>query len=190
MVYQLELAHGKLVPSDPPWVDLHAGAGPRHFAFHPTLRYAYVINELDSTLTTFAYDRAQGTLTELDSISTLPDDFGEHNTCADVHVSPSGRFVYGSNRGHDSIAIFAVDESTGKLSPVGHESTQGKTPRNFALDPTGALLLAANQDTDTVVSFWVDQRTGALTPTGHVTDVPAPVCLKILPTLQDQNGTG
>jgi 6-phosphogluconolactonase len=178
MVYRFDLKEGKLIPHDEPWVQTHPGAGPRHFDIHPDRQHAYVINEIDSTLTAFAYDEAGGTLEEIQTISTLPSDFTGDNTCADVHVSPAGRFLYGSNRGHDSIAIFEIDSRSGKLTSIGHESTRGRTPRSFALDPGGEILLAANQDTDTIVTFHVDQQTGRLTPTGHVTEVPMPVCIK------------
>ena len=178
MVYRLDLERGKLTPHDQPWVEVKAGAGPRHFAFAPDERYAYLINELDSTMTALAYDAARGVLTEVQTLSTLPQDFEGRSHCADVHVSPSGRFLYGSNRGHDSIAIFLIDQETGRLTPVGHEPTQGETPRNFAIDPTGTFLLAANQNSDTIVTFRIDQRTGELRPTGHVADVPEPVCIR------------
>ncbi len=179
MIYQLDLTQGKLRPNDEPWAQVHAGAGPRHFAFHPSLRYAYIINELDSTMSAFHYDDTNGTLREIQSLSTLPDDFEGTNYPADVHVSPSGKFLYGSNRGHDSIVIYSIDEDTGRLTYVGCEPTQGKNPRNFAIDPTGTLLLAANQDTDNVVTFRIDQETGRLMGTGNVAEVPTPVCLKM-----------
>jgi 6-phosphogluconolactonase len=181
LIYQLDLSRGKLIPHEEPWVAVTAGAGPRHLAFHPDGRYAYVINELDNTLIAFAYDEARGTLRTLQTLSTLPEDFQGPSYCADVHVAPSGRFIYGSNRGHDSIAIFAVDEAAGRLSLVDLEPTQGKFPRNFALDPTGTFLLAANQDSDNIVTFRIDPETGQLTPTGHVTNVPKPVCVKMIP---------
>ena len=181
MIYRLDLTHGKLKPNDDPWAQVKAGAGPRHFAFHPNGRYAYVINELNSTLTAFTYDEQHGSLREVETVSTLPEGFKGSNHCADVHVSPSGKFVYGSNRGHDSIVIFAISERTGKLTYVGHEPTQGKTPRNFAIDPTGTFLLAANQNSDTIVTFRIAQPTGKLLPTGHITHVPTPVCLKMIP---------
>ena len=122
------------------------------------------------------------------SVPTLPNGFEGMSHCADVHVSQWGKYVYGSNRGHDSIAIFKVDQSTGKLSCIGYESTQGRTPRNFAIDSTGTYLLAANQDTDTIVSFRVDSEPGRLTPTGHVTGVPAPVCIKLMPVYSRAEG--
>jgi 6-phosphogluconolactonase len=179
MIYQLDLAAGRLRPNDPPWAQVHAGAGPRHFAFHPNGRYAYLINEIDSTFTAFAYDPTRGALTELHTVPTLPAGFEGRSSCADVHVHPSGKFLYGSNRGHDSIVIYAIDEATGRLTYVGHEPTQGKTPRGFTIDPTGTYLLAANQNTDTIVTFRIDPSTGQLTATGHVAQVPTPVCLRI-----------
>ena len=181
MAYKIDLEEGALVPNDEPWARTAPGAGPRHFDFHPSRKYAYVINELDSTVTAFAYDESAGTLTELQTVSTLPEGFDGETTCADVHVHPSGRFLYGSNRGHDSIAIFGIDQAAGRLTLMGHESTQGKTPRNFAIDPTGAYLLAANQNSDTIVTFRVDQESGRLTSTGHVAEAPEPVCLKFVP---------
>ena len=181
MIYKLDLTHGKLKPNDEPWARVKAGAGPRHFAFHPNGTYAYAINELNSTLTAFAYDEKHGRLREIETVSTLPEDFKGGNHCADVHVSPSGKFIYGSNRGHDSIVIFAIDEDTGKLTYVDHEPTQGRTPRNFAIAPTGTFILAANQNSDTIVTFRIDRPTGRFLPTGHVAEVPRPVCLKMIP---------
>lgn len=181
LVYKLNLADGKLVPNDVPWTGVEPGAGPRHLDFHPGGSYVYVINELGSTFTAFTCDETTGTLRELQTVSTLPTDFTGASHCADVHVSPDGRFVYGSNRGHDSIVIFAIDQATGRLTYVDHESTQGRTPRNFALDPTGTFLLVANASSDTIVTFRIDKETGRLDATGHVAEVPMPVCLKLVP---------
>lgn len=181
LVYRFNSTQGKLEPNGEPWVQVKAGAGPRHFAFHSNDKYAYLINEIDSTLTAFAYDSTLGTLKELNTLSTLPDGFADTSHCADVHVSPSGKFVYGSNRGHDSIVIFQIDESSGRITYVGHEPTRGETPRNFTIDPTGRFLLAANQDSDTIVTFRIDQQTGKLTATDLVAEVPRPVCLKMMP---------
>ncbi len=180
MIYQLDLTNGKLLPNEQPFVQVKPGSGPRHFDFHPSRQYAYVINELGSTVTAFTYDEERGALAEIQTISTLPTGFTGSSHTADVHVHPSGKFLYGSNRGHDSIAIFTIDEATGKLTATGHEATQGKTPRNFAIDPTGNFLLAANQNTSTVVTFHIDQKSGQLTPTGNVAQVPTPVCLKLI----------
>jgi 6-phosphogluconolactonase len=173
-VFRVDAATGKLVAATPPSVTTRPGAGPRHAAFHPTRPYAYVLNELDSTLTTYRFDPDRGGLAPLQVISTLPPAFTGKNTTSEIAVAPSGRFVYGSNRGHDSIAIFGVDDATGVLSPVDWEPTQGKTPRFFALDPSGAWLYAANQDGDTIVAFRVDVRSGTLTPTGQIVKVGSP----------------
>lgn len=181
MINSFDAKTGKLTPSAQPFAATKPGAGPRHFTFHPRGQFAYVINELDSTLTAFSYDKARGTLQELQTISTLPADFKGDNYCADVHVHPSGKFIYGSNRGHDSIVAFAIDERTGKLSDIAHESTQGKWPRNFAVDPSGKYLLVANQNSDSVVTFEIDQQNGRLKSTGQVTEIPMPVCLKFIP---------
>jgi 6-phosphogluconolactonase len=180
MIYRFDAAHGKLVPNDPAWVAMAPGAGPRHLAFHPNGRYAYVINEINSTVTALAYDAARGTLKPLESVSTLPEGFEGKSTTAEVAIHPSGKFLYGSNRGHDSIAAFAIDAETGKLRPIGHEPTQGKSPRNFAMDPTGTYLLAANQDTGNVVVFRIDAQSGKLQATGHSIQVAAPVCVEFV----------
>lgn len=181
MVYRLDRSSGKLAPNDPPFGRSRPGSAPRHLAFHPTLPYAFVINEIASTITTFAFDDISGSLTEVDTVSTLPVGYAGRNYTADVRVHPNGKFVYGSNRGHDSIAIFGVDDVTGELSALGHESTRGAVPRNFNLDPTGKLLLAANQNSNTIVAFRVDPNNGSLTPTGAVTEVPTPVCIVFAP---------
>jgi 6-phosphogluconolactonase len=178
MVYHLDARQAKLVPNDPPSASVQPGSAPRHLAFHPSRPYAFVINEIASTLAAFAFDEASGAIREVNTVSTLPTGYSGRNSTADVHVHPNGKFVYGSNRGHDSIAIFAVDVATGKISPIGHQSTQGAVPRNFNLDPTGRLLLAANQNSDTIVAFAVDPTNGTLTPTGAVTSVPTPVCIQ------------
>jgi 6-phosphogluconolactonase len=178
-VYRYDGARGTLVANDPPAAKVAPGAGPRHFAFHPNGRAAYVINELDSTVTAFRYDPEKGILTETQAVSTLPSGFTGKSWTAEVVVHPSGKFLYGSNRGHDSIAIFAIDAS-GKLTVVGHQPTQGKTPRNFAVDPTGRFLLAANQDSNTIVLFRIDRQRGRLEPTGDVVEAPMPVCIKMM----------
>lgn len=176
-IYRPDVGRGALVPADPPFVATHAGAGPRHIAFHPSAPYAYVINELDSTVTVYDYDSAQGTLSERQTLSSLPTDFAEPNTGSEIAVAPSGRFVYASNRGHDSIAIFAISPEDGMLAPVGWESTRGSTPRFFALDPSGTFLYAANQGSGTIVTFHIDGETGALTPTGQVIETGSPSCI-------------
>ena len=179
MIYRFDSRKGKLTANRQPFVQVKAGAGPRHFTFHPSGRYGYVMNELDATITSFYCDSANGTLEEAQTVHTLPPGFSENNTTADIHVCPSGRFLYGSNRGHNSIVVFAIDQRTGKLRFIEHAATQGRTPRNFAIDPTGRFLLAANQDSDTIVTFRLDPPTGRLKPTGHVAQVPSPVCLKV-----------
>jgi 6-phosphogluconolactonase len=168
------------VPNDPPWVDADPGAGPRHLAFHPTRRWVFVLNEIASTVTTFSYDGLRGVLRKVETVSTLPDGFSGNNSTAQIVAHPNGRFVYASNRGHDSIAIFEVDDSTGRLSALGHEPTQGRTPRNFNLTPNGDFLFAANQDSDTLVGFRVDGASGKLTPTGQVVQVGSPSCVVFL----------
>jgi 6-phosphogluconolactonase len=181
MIYKLDLDEGKLEPNAQPWAELAPGSGPRHFAFHPNGEYVYIITELGNTIVAFSYDSEHGTLEEIETVSTLPKGFEDRNHCADIHFSPSGKFLYGSNRGHDSIVIFAVDKETGKLTYVDRESTRGEIPRNFCIDPSGEFLLVANQDTDNIVSFRIDQDTGTLTPTGYQATVSMPVCLKVLP---------
>lgn len=156
------------------------GAGPRHFAFHPTYDFAYVISELNSTMTAFSYDKDKGGLTELQTISTLPEGFKDTSYCADVHVHPSGKFLYGSNRGHNSIVIYSIDP-VGKLTLIGHESTRGNWPRNFGIDPTGQFLLVANQNSNSIATFKIDEQTGRLTQAGDLLEIPSPVCLKFIP---------
>jgi 6-phosphogluconolactonase len=175
--FQIDGANGRLIPTDPPSVRANPGAAPRHAAFHPGGRRCYVLNELDSTMTTFAYDGERGALGRLQVISTLPSGFGAKNMAAAIMMAPSGRFLYASNRGHDSIAIFAVDQESGTLTPLGWEPTRGKTPRFCALDPAGSYLYAANEDSDSVVAFRVDQERGTLAPTGQVIETGSPVAI-------------
>ena len=180
LIYRFDPAKGSLAPNDPPFTQVNPGAGPRHFAFHPRGRFAYVISEMQSTVTAFAWDGSRGALKELQTITTLPKDFSGENSTAEVQVHPSGRFLYGSNRGHDSIAVFAIDSGKGTLTPVEHVSTQGRVPRNFAIDPTGEFLIAANQRTNNVVVFRIDQKTGRLTPAGSTVETGSPVCVKFV----------
>lgn len=180
MIYHFDAGEGKLTPSETPFAKTADGSGPRHFAFHPNGKLAFVIHELNSTIASFAYDAGKGTLAEIQTVSALPDGYNGVSYCADIHIHPSGKFLYGSNRGHDSIVIFAVNE-TGNMTLVGHESTQGKYPRNFAVDPTGSILLAANQNSNTVVSFRIDANTGKLEATGKICPMSQPVCLKFYP---------
>ncbi|MEO7271024.1 MAG: lactonase family protein [Vicinamibacterales bacterium] len=180
LVYRFDAATGKVTPNDPPSVSLVPGSGPRHLAFHPNGRFVFTINEMASTLTTLAWDSAKGALTMLGSQSTLPEGFSGNSSTAELQVHPNGRFLYGSNRGHDSIGVFAI-AANGSLTPVEHESTRGKTPRHFTLDPAGRWLIAGNQGSGTLSVFAVDQSTGALTPTGPLAEVGAPVCILFWP---------
>ncbi|MDQ3700995.1 MAG: lactonase family protein [Chloroflexota bacterium] len=177
LVYRLDAAAGRLIPHDPPAVATPPGSGPRHLAFHPGGSYLYVNNEIDSSVTAFAYGASQGTLNALQTLSTLPDGFSGANSTAQVAVHPSGKTVYVSNRGHDSIAVFGVEAATGRLTSQGQVPTQGQTPRNFNIDPRGTFLYVANQNSDSIVVFRIDAASGGLTPTGQVTQTPAPVCL-------------
>jgi len=176
-LYRLDTERGKLIPGDPAGVAARSGAAPRHVDFHPTLPYAYVINELDSTITTYRFEPYKSAMTPLQVSTTPPSTYTGNNTGAEVAVAPSGRFVYGSNRGHDSIAIFAVDQTSGLLTSVGWEPTQGRTPRFFTLDPAGTHLYAANQGSDTIVIFRVDATTGKLTTTGETIAVKTPTTI-------------
>jgi len=175
--YRVDASAGKILTGDPPFVQARPGAAPRHAAFAPDASHLYVCNELDSTITTYAYDAERGGLEPKQVLSTIPTDFTERNTTAEIGVAPSGRFVYVSNRGHDSIVIFAVDPTDRTLSVVGWESTQGRQPRYFGLDPAGRFLYACNQASHTIVTFRVDQDKGTLTPTGQVIESPSPVCI-------------
>jgi 6-phosphogluconolactonase len=179
LVYRFDASSGSLQPNDPPFARVAPGAGPRHFTFHPSGRFAYVINELASTVTAFNWDARRGVLSEIQTISTLPKDFSGENYTAEVVVHPNGRFLYGSNRGHDSIAVFSIDRQ-GKLTFIETTPTQGSFPRNFALDPTGRWLLAANQRSDNVVLFRVDPKTGRLSPANRTIRVGSPVCVRFL----------
>ena len=174
--YELSPSLTTLSPANPPSFSLKPGSGPRHLAFSPDSRFVYVINELSSTLTCCSYSEATGELKEIQSLSTLPEQFHGANTCAEIEVHPSGKFLYGSNRGHDSIAVFELNPSTGKATLRQHQSTQGKNPRHFSLDPSGKWLLAENQDSDSVVVMAVDSQTGQLSVTGETQKVGAPVC--------------
>jgi 6-phosphogluconolactonase len=179
MIYDFDARRGKLKPGSQPSADLKPGAGPRHITFDRAGRFAYVLNELDCTVTALSRDASTGALRELESRALLPADFEGANTAADVHLTPDGRFLYCSNRGHDSIARFRVDARTGTLAPSGHTPTLGSTPRNFAVDPTGRFLLVANQKSDSVVTFRIDAATGALASAGSAAEIPSPVCLKL-----------
>ena len=176
-VYRFDQDTGSLTANAPAFAQAPSGSGPRHMAFSPDQQFAYVVNELDSTISAYQFEMRAGTLRLLQTISTLPTGFRSQNTAAEVQVAPSGRFVYVSNRGHDSIGIFSVDRQDGKLTLLQNVSTQGKTPRNFVIDPTGQFMLVANQDSGEIVGFRVDANTGRLTPTGTTISITAPVCI-------------
>jgi 6-phosphogluconolactonase len=179
LVYSFDVAKGTL-GAQPQIAKANAGAGPRHLVFSSNAGFLYVINELHSTVAAYSYNADTGALRELQTVSTLPRDFRGNNTAAEIEIDPSGRFLFASNRGDDSIAVFAIDSATGALTHIETEHTGGKTPRNFAIDPTGSWLLAANQDSDDIVVFRIDPKTGHLTPTGETVQVQSPACLKFV----------
>ncbi len=180
LIYRVDPEDGRLTPGEPASAGVVAGAGPRHLTFHPGGRYAYLLNELDSTVTLFDFDHNAGSLTEVQSISALPPGYSGENFAADVQVMPSGDFLYTTNRGHDSIAVFAIDQDTGRLTAVAYEPAGGAWPWNLAIDLTARFLLSANQDSNNVVVFRIDQETGRLTATGHEAHVPKPVCVEFV----------
>jgi 6-phosphogluconolactonase (cycloisomerase 2 family) len=180
LIYRLDPASGKLLPNNPAFARSRPGAGPRHLAFHPAKPWAYVCDELDSTVTAYAWDSGRGELKPFQVITTLPEDYVGGNTTAEIQLAPSAHYLYVSNRGHNSIAVFAIGPE-GKLTSVEYASTQGQTPRNFQIDPTGRYLFAANQDSGNVVQFRIDPTSGRLTPTGASVAIPEPVCLLFVP---------
>ncbi len=181
MICRFDAESGELSPNpSQPFVKTKPGAGPRQLVMHPSGKLAFLISELNSTMTSYRCDPNKGTLTEIQTLSTLPPGFKGESTCAEVQIHPSGRFLYGSNRGHNSIVIYGVDPASGGLTLVGHESTRGNVPRNFAVDPTGAFLAAANQESDNVVMFRIDSTTGKLAPTGNVVEAGTPICVRFL----------
>jgi len=182
VAYSVDPSTARLARRPDPQVKMAPGSGPRHMTFHSNGRWAYVINELASTITVLEYATGTGALEPVQTISTLPGDYdGPANTTAEVLVHPNGRFLYGSNRGSNTIAVFAIEPSTGRLSPRELESTGGDWPRNFRLSPDGAFLLVANQRSDDVHVFRVDSQTGALTPSGDSVSVPGPMCVRFVP---------
>jgi 6-phosphogluconolactonase len=180
LIFLIDQDSGELQAAATPFAQLAPGAGPRHLTFHPNGQLLYAINELNSTITAFSYDRADGHLEALQTVSTLPRSFTADNTCADIHIEPEGRFLYGSNRGHNSIAIFSIDASTGFLEPAGHQPTGGEVPRNFAIEPNGTFLYVANQDSDNIVYFSIDPENGRLRQFGELS-IPSPVCIQFEP---------
>jgi 6-phosphogluconolactonase len=182
MIYRLDLAGGKLLPNEAQaFAPVAPGSGPRHFTFHPNGRFAYVITEIASTIIVFRYDDGAGTLEQVQSVSTLPAGYRRRSHTADIHFSVSGKWLYGSNRGHDSLAIYAVDGESGRLTLVGHEPTRGMIPRNFFVEPTGAYVLVGHQESDSIVVFRLDNATGGLEPLRPAAHVPLAVCIKSLP---------
>jgi 6-phosphogluconolactonase (cycloisomerase 2 family) len=176
-VFRFDGVNGRLSPAEPDSVRTRPGAGPRHLAFHPKLPIVWVLNELDSTTATYRWDAERGTLTPIQVITTLPTDFTGYSTTAEITVSPDGRFVYCSNRGHDSVAVYAADARDGLLTSIGWQPTQGRVPRFIGLDPTGRFLHAANEQNDTIVTFRVDPMSGMLAPTGQVVKNASPVTI-------------
>jgi len=182
LVYRYDSAKGTLTPNDPPFTAVKPGSGPRHFAIHPTGRFAYVINELTCTVTAFRDDASRGTLTEIQTVSTLPEGTAMQPqfSGSEVQVHPSGKFLYAANRGQDTIAVFTIDQSSGQLTLIQNQLTLGNIPRGFGIDPDGKFLLAGNQRSDSVVVFRIDPNTGKLTPTGQKLDIGAPVSIKFV----------
>jgi len=172
--YRIDHENGRVSKNTQEFVSLAPGSGPRHMDFHPTKNIAYVINELNYTVSVMNYETDSGTLTEFQTISAIPSDYSDWNSSADIHVHPNGKFLYASNRGHNSIASFSIDE-VGKLTSLGFTSTEGATPRNFNIVPSGDLLFVANQDSDSITIFSIDYETGELKFTGNSLDVPTPV---------------
>jgi 6-phosphogluconolactonase len=180
LVYKFDSAKGSLTPNDPPFTKVEAGIGPRHFVLHPSGKFAYVVAEMGHSVTVFSNDAANGKLQVVQTVPTLPKDFKGRNDDAEVQIHPSGKFLYASNRGEDTIVVYAVDGAKGTLTQVASVPTGGKEPRSFEIDPTGMLLFAENQKSDNIVVFKIDQKTGNLTPTGKVLEVASPVCLKFV----------
>ncbi len=181
VIYEFDRNTGQLSPNAAqPFYKARPGAGPRHFKIHPNGRFAFIVNELDMTVTSLRFDAELGKLSEVQTLSTLPTGYTGANSCADIHVSPDGNFLYASNRGHDSIVSYRIDPKTGSLQFIEHVPTGGKTPRNFVIDPTGSYLLAANQRSDSIVVFAIDRDTGKLSAAGQSVSVPSPVCLLMI----------
>jgi 6-phosphogluconolactonase len=180
-VYSFDSRHGKLTPNNPAFAALQPGSGPRHIVFHPSGRFLYVISEIHSTITTFAYSRRAGELKELQTITTLPPDFKGTSSAAEVQIHPQGKYLYASNRGHDSIAVFAIDPNAGTLTLIELVPAQGKTPGTFAIDPGGSWLLAANQASDSLVLFRLDPNSGKLQAAGRSLTVGTPSCVRFVP---------
>lgn len=180
-VYRLNPRTGALTPNDPPFVSVAPGSGPRHLAFDPHGRYLYLITQTANTIIRFGWDSEHGVLKQFEKVSTLPEGFTGENTAAEILMHPSGKFLYATNRGDNSVAVFSVGPDNGHLSPIQYISTQGKTPRNADFDPTGKWLLVTNEDSNNAVVFRIDQSTGRLTQNGDPVPVPGPFCERFLP---------
>lgn len=177
IVYGFDPDKGVFTPMLSGFAKVKPGSGPRHLAFHPDGKFAYVLSEMASSVTVFSYKAKTGSFSALQTVSTLPNDYSGPKEAAEIAVHPSGKYLYTSNRGHDSIAVFAIDQKKGTLKSLGQVLTGGKTPRHFAIDPTGTYLLAENQESNNIVVFHIDPASGGLTPTGQTVEVPSPVCL-------------
>jgi 6-phosphogluconolactonase len=178
MVYRFDADTGELADGEEPYISMPPGSGPRHFVFHPSGRFAYVINELHPTIAILSFDLERGRFQLVDVIRTLPAGYHEGSHCADLQITRDGRFLYGSNRGHDSIVIYGVDHRTGDLMLIGHQSSLGETPRNIAIDPSGQYLIVANQNSDTLIVFRRDNRTGKLSDIRKPMRIGTPMCVK------------
>ncbi|RKS53178.1 6-phosphogluconolactonase [Gillisia mitskevichiae] len=178
-IFNLDLDSKSLIPNSTPYIQLEEGSGPRHFAFSKSNDYAYSINELNGSISAFKIEQ-DGKLNHLNDISSLPEDFTDKNSAADIHIHPSGKYLYVSNRGHNSIAAYRINQNTGSLKNIGFTNTQGETPRNFAISPDGNFLYVANQNTNNLVSFKVDLETGKLLETGNSLAIKTPVCIEFL----------
>jgi 6-phosphogluconolactonase len=181
LIYKFDSDKGSLTLNDPAFAKAAPGAGPRHFALHPNGKFGYVINEMGSTVSAFSFDAPSGALQPLQTISILPKDFTGHNDAAEIQIHPSGKFLYASNRGHDSIAVFAIDSNKGTLTLVEYVPTEGQSPRHFAIDPTGTFIFAENEKADNIVLFRIDGQTGHLRATGKMLEIAQPVCVKFVP---------
>jgi 6-phosphogluconolactonase len=182
-VYRFDADKGTIEKNEPPSAEVSPKSGPRHFAFHPSGRFAYTNGEMANTVTAMTYDAEKGELKPIQTISTLPEGYNKPTWTAEVLVHPSGKFLYCSNRGHNSIAVFTIDEKTGKLTAAGHQAEGIKIPRNFCIDPTGKFALVANQDGDSILVFRIDGQTGALQATGTKVEVGKPVCIRFMPKM-------
>jgi 6-phosphogluconolactonase len=186
MIFKFDAEHGKLTPNDPPFVQVKPGAGPRHIVFNPNGKFAYVINELDSTISTFAYDEKTGALKELQTLSSLPGYYDGPNKAAEIGIVPSGKFLFASNRGNETVVLFAIDSEKGTLTWVEEQNTGGKTPRHFGIQPSGKHLAICNQDSGTVLVCRIDAGNGRLKPSGVFAEVPSPACAVFLPPVSGE----